>query len=120
MANGLVYCVIAGSHSRDEIVELLRDALRRYVEQRDSGGVMGLVNTLIDLYPGEAYEDIKQAFEQDLIFDGMVSMQDVDGQMDLGQEATLRALAEQNRPIEDTVALLRTWAAFSTPEPRPA
>ncbi len=120
MANGLVYCVIAGSHSRDEIVGLLRDALRGCVEQRDSDGAMGLVNALIDIYPEEAYEDIKQAFDQGLTFDGTVNMQDVDRQMKFGQEATLRELAEHSRPIKDTVAFLHTWAGFATRESRPS
>ena len=67
MVSGLALCVMDGSHSREEIVGLLRDLLGESVGQKDSEIALPLVVTLIDLYPREACEEIKRVFDEQLV-----------------------------------------------------
>ena len=116
--SGLALCVVTGTHSRDEIVRLLRDLLREAIEQEDSENTMGLVHTLMELYPEEAYEEIQEAFKAGLVEKLFIHMRDIDEQMSRGREAALEALAREYPPIEDTVENLRTWACYCPREER--
>lgn len=121
MISGLALCVADGSHSREEIVTLLRDLLNECLAQKRAEIALALVLTLLDLYPREAYEEIKKAFDEQLVYEGEVSLEEVQQQIELGEEATIKEFVRGNRPITDTVETLRHWASFrSRNEPQPA
>ena len=119
-ATGLARLVVAGLRGREEIVELLRGLLREAIADEDVDGVQGLLHTLVDLYPEEAYNDIEEAYERDLVATFMIGLEDVEETIDRGKEDALGRLARRGVYIDDTVETLRHWGAFRPREERKA
>jgi uncharacterized protein YchJ len=120
-ARVLAHMAAAGLRPRAEIMQLLRERLRRAIDLEDYELVTGLVNTLCDLAPTEAYEEIKEAYDKGLVETFMLQLRDVDEQIQRGQADGFKNLNERLKPLDDIVAELRRWASFSEPEkPRPA
>jgi hypothetical protein len=71
----------------------------------------------VDLYPGEVYADIEQAYADDLIEPFMISWEDVQEAYAECKEVALGRLRERYYLIADTVAELSWWACF-TKEPK--
>jgi hypothetical protein len=120
MITGLALCVVQGTRSREEVVALLRGLLVERMLKKCPENALALVLTLIDLYPAEALEEIRRAFDEELVYEGEVSFAEVEQQILVGEEATLKEFAERYGPVTDTVEYLRHWAAFAPPStPRP-
>jgi hypothetical protein len=117
---GLVRLVRAEVRSRDEIVTILRQLLTEAIENKDIEVITPVINSLIDLYPEEAYDEIKRAYDVGLADEFMLSFEDVERQIDCGKERTLGELKRKPESIEDTVAELQRWAAFRPRPPKPA
>jgi hypothetical protein len=115
-ASALVAMVAAGIRTRDEIMQLLRQSLRRAIDEQDTELITGLVPTLDDLYPEEAYDEIKEAYAKHLVDDFMINLSDVERTLAGGRAECLKKLGEKPPFIDDTVEELRHWASFSEPE----
>ena len=112
LQTGLVYLVAGGLRSREEIVGHLRAILIEAIENKDTEAVLAAVNSLHDLYPEEAYDDIKRAYDLGLVDEFMIGLEDFDRQLARGKDHVLQRLQEKPAYIEDTVEMLRHWAAF--------
>jgi hypothetical protein len=119
LMSGLAYCVAAGIHSREEIVNLLRGLLRECLAAGTADNVLALISTLIDLYPAEAYEEIKRALDEGFVWKSEIHPDEVSEQIDEGEEVTIAELIRQYEPITDTVGFLQTWACFQPRSERP-
>ena len=117
---GLVRLVAGGLRSREEIVTHLRGILIEAIENRDTEGVLAAVNSLTDLYPEEAYDDIKRAYDLGLVDEFIIGLKDVDRQLARGKDHVLHRLQEETAHIEDTVERLRHWASFQPQTGKPA
>jgi len=115
-ANALVAMVAAGIRTRDEIMQLLRQSMRRAIDEQDIELITGLVPTLDELYPEEAYEEIKEAYAKHLVDDFMINLSDIQRTLRAGRAECLKKLGEKSPFIDDTVKELRHWASFSEPE----
>jgi hypothetical protein len=120
LQTGLLRLVAGRIRSREEIEVVLRELLIEAVENEDTEGVLAAVHSLDDLYPEEAYHDIKRAYELGLVDEFMIGLQDIDRQLERGKDHVLDELQEQTWRIEDTVELLRHWAAFEPRSKKPA
>jgi hypothetical protein len=117
---GLVYLAAGGLRSREEIVGHLRAILLEAIENEDHEAVLAAVHSLHDLYPEEAYDDIKRAYDLGLVDEFMICLEDFDRQFTRGRDRVLQQLQEGPAYIEDTVEMLRHWAAFQPRKPKPA
>ncbi|MGA2497515.1 MAG: DUF1186 domain-containing protein [Tepidisphaeraceae bacterium] len=105
-----------GRLRREDAIEHLRQHLRREMQKADGSEIVtGLVHTLYDLWPKEAYEEIKQAFEEGLVETFMMDMKSIDHCIAEGEAGLQRRLGNL-RIVGDTIEELRQWACFR-PEP---
>ena len=73
-----------------------------------------LINLCTDIYPGEVYDEIKAAYENDKVDYFMIGMESVDHSMWEGEVSVL-ARAKRNihlQKIDDTIDELMGWAYF--------
>jgi hypothetical protein len=115
-AGSLVKMFAAGKHPRDEIVQRLRQSFRRAIDEQDFEIISLLVNTLCDLFPEEAYEEIKEAYEKQLVDEFMIRLSDVNYVLQRGRAECIKRLGERPALIDDTVARLQRWASFDEAE----
>ncbi len=117
----LVQMAATGLHSREDMVQILRDELIAAIEQGRPDGLLVtvLVDELHNIYPGEAYEEIKEAYAKGLVDEGIIGLEDVDRQMVQGKSVTIQRLKNSAELMEDSLEELKSWASFMEPEPRP-
>jgi Protein of unknown function (DUF1186)/SEC-C motif len=113
-ATGYTYLVRDGSLSREVAVQRLAAHLRRAIDREDVDITGPLVCTLCDLYPRDAYEVIREAFNKEVVDEFESDLGSVDDSLRDGMEASVRHLeALDPTHIEDTIEELRTWAWFA-------
>ena len=69
-----------------------------------------LVTRCVDLYPGEVYADMEQAYADDLVETFMIAREDVEEAYAMGKQAALERLADRYHLITGTVAEM-SWRA---------
>lgn len=116
---GMVVLVACGVKSRDEVLAYYQSLFREKLAREESVVWNALVDLSADLYPDVVYEDIKQAFEDDLIDPIFISLEYVDEALALGKEKVLENLKTNRRYtyIEDTIKEIHWWACFKSPKP---
>ena len=115
----LLVLVAQGIRSREEILVYFQSLFRGKLTRSDNYIWSSLVVESTDLYPDLVYEDIKQAFEDDLIDLMVIDLKWVDEAMAKGKEAVIEALKADPRQdfIKDTIAEMQWWDAFQTAKP---
>ncbi len=115
-AHAYAHLVRDGRLRREEAVEHLRRNLRQQIDAADESLVVsGLIDTLADLWPREAYEEIKEAYREGRVDESIIGIEDVDREIAAG-EAGVQNHLDRLRALDDTIAELRKWASFK-PEP---
>jgi len=107
----LVTLVASGQKSRDEIVSYFASLFRGKLEREWSNVWDSLVSCSSDLYPEELLDDIKQAYDDELVDSTLISFSDVTRVMAEGKDRVLTRLAADSRLglVEDTVAEMEAW-----------
>jgi hypothetical protein len=117
----LVSLVAAGRRSREETLEYFRHLF--HTGQGEPGSVFwsGLVNYSTDLYPDSVMEEIRQAYDRQLVDPFYISLEDVEETLAGGKEATLAKLAANPhyRLVEDVLTECDWWACFQPTAPPP-
>lgn len=119
LISGLANCVAAGLRSREEIVGELCRLLKESIAEKSPENVMALAFTLHDLCPREAREDLERAFDEDLLYEGEISREEILDAIELGEEQALENLTREYQPIVDVVETLGSWAAFQPDRRQP-
>lgn len=114
LISGLAYCVVEGLRSREEIVGVLCSLLKESIAEKSPENVLALALTLHDLCPREAREDLERAFDEDLLYEGEISREEILDAIELGEEQALENLTREYQPIVDVVETLGSWAAFQS------
>ena len=99
---------------RDEVIAYYKKLIQE-TTVRDNPLVLAfLVCACCDIYPEELYEDIKKCYEEDLVDDSIINMEDVNEAMNLTKDDTLDKSRNEEKLqfIENTVAELEWWACF--------
>src|SRR5215831_4645792 len=111
---GLVTLVARGEQSRDDIVAYLQRLFQGGLARDGSFVWYGLVSASNDLYPEELYDDIKHAYDEELIEPGFIGLDDIDETLQRGKERVLDALQQNQRYslITDTITEMDWWACF--------
>jgi hypothetical protein len=118
--DGLVTLVARGVRSRDEIIAYFQSLYQGKLAREYSFIWDGLVHASTELYPGEVLEDIKRAFQDDLVNEAFIGFDSVESALALGKEKVLEHLREDKRHtfIDDTISEMEWWASFDPPPPR--
>jgi len=112
--SGLVTLVAAGQKSRDEIVSYFAGLFRGKLVRKWSHVWDSLVCNSSDLYPEELLDDIKHAYEHDLVDPGCIGFGGIKRDLAVGKDRILARLVDNphRRLVEDTVAEMGCWACF--------
>ncbi len=112
----LVCMVATGQMRREDVLAYYKGLFESDLSKQPSHFWDGLVSCCTDLYPEEAYPQIKQAFEEDLIDEWVIDLDFVDERLALGREEVLGRLQDNRyKLIEDTIGELESWACFQPP-----
>lgn len=102
--------VRAGRMPREEAVSKLRRHLRDVIENEDNDFAGLLLSALLDLGPEESEADILEAFEKELVTDGMVDLDDLERCLAQGEAAFTNAMAQLSPDgIDDVIEEVRSW-----------
>ena len=118
---GLICLVVSGDKTREDVISYYQSFFRGRLPREGTDFWNLLVSLSTDLYPEELYEDIKQAYEDQLIETFFIRLEDVEETLNQGKECVLENL-QNNRHyslITDTISELEWWACFQ-PEDRPS
>jgi hypothetical protein len=116
--SSLVTLVAAGQKSREEIVSYFAYLFRDKLARNWSHVWDALVSYSSDLYPAELIDDIRKAYEEDLVDPSYIGLDDVKRDLAMGKDRALARLADNphHRLIEDTVSEMGWWACFQDDE----
>jgi hypothetical protein len=111
---GLVTLVACGEQSRDDIVAYLQHLFQGGLAREVPFVWYGVVSASNDLYPDELYDDIKHAYDEELIEPGFIGLDDIDETLQRGKERVLDELHRNQRYslITDAITEMEWWACF--------
>jgi Protein of unknown function (DUF1186) len=111
---GLLTLVACGEQSRDDIVAYYQQLFQGKIARDISFVWNGLVSASNALYPEELYDDIKRAYDDDLIETFFIRLADIDETLKRGKERVLDELHYNQRYslITDTITEMEWWACF--------
>jgi hypothetical protein len=110
----LVSVVACGDRTREDVLAYYQRLFQGRLPRVFSMLWNGLVWASTHLYPEELYEDIKHAYDEELIENGVIRLEDVDNTLARGKERVLDELRHNKRYslITDTISEMEWWACF--------
>ncbi len=111
---GLVTLVMCEEKSRDEIIAYFQSLFRGKLKREFSQVWNGLVLCSTDLYPEEVFENIKQAYEEELVEPFFIDLEYIEKRLALGKEEVIaRTIKDREyKLVEDTIKEMEWWACF--------
>jgi len=109
--DGLVTLVVCGERTREEVMAYFRSLFRK-LNRRPSQAWNGLVSACADLCPEEVVEEIRQAYEDELVESGYIGWKDIERALALGKESAIEELKGRYSLITDVADELGWWACF--------
>jgi hypothetical protein len=109
---------VAGEKTREEIMEYFKALFNGKLEREFSHIWNALVTHCYHLYPEEVYDEIKLAYEEELVEPFFIDLQSVEDTIKKDKAKALSILKNDTRYklIEDTVSELQWWACFKKVE----
>lgn len=110
----LLILVKIKERSREEILDYFKGLFNGGLEREYSYAWDALIDNSAYLYPEEVYDEIKKAYEDDLVNTSCISLEDVKDVLSQGKEKPLKLL-ERNEHfclIDDIVNKMGNWAGF--------
>ena len=103
-----------GEQSRDDIVAYYHQFFQGKIARDMSFVWNGLVSASNALYPEALYDDIKRAYDDDLIETFFIRLDDIDETLRRGKEHVLDELQHNQRYslVTDTISEMEGWACF--------
>ena len=110
----LVILVVHGLKTRDEILDYYRSLFRGKLEREESHAWNALVGCCCDLHLEELYDEIKWAYDEDLIDLDFIKLRDVRNNFQKNKEQHFEELKNDshNKLIDDTIECMEWWAYF--------
>src|SRR5712691_5791326 len=111
---GLLTLVACGEQSRDDIIAYYQQLFQGKIARDISFVWNGLVSASNALYPEALYDDIKRAYDDDLIETFFIRLDDIDETLQRGKARVLDELHHNQRYslITDTIGEMEGWACF--------
>lgn len=115
----LVTQVACGEATREDITDYFKSLFRGGFTRELSHDWGSLVSCSTHLYPDEVIADIRQAFEEGLVYESYINMDFVEEILARDKESVLKELREDpgNQLITDVAEDIQWWACFH-PEAR--
>ena len=113
--NAMAFAVVEGFVSREEIVTLFGTLFTGYETDEDSDFWSLLAGLAYDLYPAELMDTIKKAYDNELIFSGMVRYEDFKKALEDGKERCLERLKTdlERQSLDNIHDSMSWWACFN-------
>ena len=117
---GFVVLVSAGELSREDALAYFQTLFRGKLEREFSNAWNALVARSTDLYPDIVYEDIQQAYQDDLVESFYIGLEEVEEVLKLDQEEALqrRQRWSNDTLIKDTIREMQNWHYFQQTKPK--
>ena len=117
--DSLLVLAINGVRKREEVMEYFQTLFREKLEKVPSHAWTGLVSCCTNLYPAEVMDDIKRAFEDELVDEGFIDLSWVIKRYELGQEMILQELKQDPhyQMMGNVIEEMQNWACFKPPTP---
>ena len=110
----LLVLVTNGEATREEVIDYYRSLFRGKLEKEHSMVWNSLASCSSHLCAKELYEDIKKAYEDNLVDPFFIGLEDVDTYQSMEWEENLKSLKEDRhyQLIDDTIGCMEWWACF--------
>jgi hypothetical protein len=108
---GLLTLVACGKRTREEIVAYFHYLFQK-LERTPSEVWDALACYCSDLWPGELMDDLRSAWEEELIAPLMINWENIEDWRARGKEACMQYMKEKNPLITDVVKEMAWWACF--------
>jgi uncharacterized protein YchJ len=111
----LLMQMVQGQLTREELVAYYQSLFRGGLKRESSHFWDNLVDCCMDLFPEETIDDIRQAYDEDLVNSGYVGFNEVEEVLRRNKESVLQKLYKnkQNRWIENTAEEMSWWDCFN-------
>lgn len=116
---GMVTLAAVGERTREEVMDYFARLFRGRLRRARAYIYTSLVSRSVDLYPGEVYGDIEQAYADDLVESFMCRWEDLQEAHAMSKQAALERLTGRYHLITDTVAAMSSWACFEKEAKKP-
>jgi hypothetical protein len=114
---GLLTLVAQGTRNRDDVMTYFRGLFHKL--ERTPGNVWnGLASACADLCPHEVVEELRLAYEDELIEPFYIRWKEIVHALEAGREAAMKALKERHSLINDVEKEMGWWACFPENEKR--
>lgn len=113
-----VILVVHGLLPREEALAYFRGLFRGGLPRERHGVWGGLVYATTDLHPEELMDEIRCAYDELLVEELHIGLDDVLESLERGREETLESMRSDRRYalIDDTVREMQGWGCFSPPK----
>jgi hypothetical protein len=113
--NAMAYAVVEGIASREEVISFYGTLFTGNETDEDSDFWGLLANFVCDLYPEELMDTIKKAYDNELIFSGIIRYKDFQNALEDGKEKCLERLKTdlERRSLDDIHDSMSWWACFN-------
>lgn len=115
----LIALTLSGDKTRDEVMSYYSRLFDKVLKEKSSEERQTVLTTLAhcatELCPEELYDKIKKAFENGLIDEFMINLEEVDEKIAEGKEAVLPRLREDQHYhlVESAIKEMEWWAWYS-------
>jgi hypothetical protein len=118
--DALTYAVSRGAVSREEVVDFLSGLFTGTEAEEDTDFWCSVANALTDLHPGEVLEIIRKAYNDGLIYDGYIRLEEIEKEAARDKEEVLNQLRSYvDRRLYTNIHDYLSWfACFNENEDR--
>jgi hypothetical protein len=115
---GLLTLCACGTLSRDQVMSYFKSLFQKL--RRTPDGIWSwLADSCADLCPEEVMEELRKAYEENLVDPSVIGWDDVEEALALGQEAAMIRLCSKRHLISDVHKELSWWYCFNKDHPAP-
>lgn len=113
--NAIAYAVVEGIVSRKEVISFFGTLFTGNEAEADSDFWSFLAGFVCDLYPEELMDTITKAYDEGLIYSGIVGYNDIKKALADGKETCLERLKSdlERRSLDDLHDSMSWWACFN-------
>ena len=112
--NSLVAVYVAGEKKREELISYFKELFDGKLERSSTAVWMNLVDCCLNLHAEELLEDILKAIQDELVWEGEISIMDIEEEFDQDKQTAIDKLfiGERYQLINDTIKEMEWWACF--------
>ncbi len=108
--------VTTGQRSRDEVMAYFLQLFRK-LERRPGAQWDGLANVCADLWPKEAMDELRRAYEDGLVDSNSIGWDDIEYALALGQQGAMKWSSHRDPLITDVAKSMSWMERFHSSEP---